>query len=176
MPDCHCTCLQYVHKHCLCEKCNGKAVCKHTESHHWKKANAEARATQALIWQQESSHYMPSTELQSCSVNESSAGGVESGGTSTSSNDCTEQQASDACTSTSDASEELAENDNALLDLGPSILDDHEETCTTSTINDDVVWSVVEALRIVENGDLSEGAFLDNSAVQQGVIQKKPLA
>ena len=122
MPDCHCTCLQYVHKHCLCEKCNGKAVCKHTESHHWKKANAEARATQALIWQQESSHYMPSTELQSCSVNESSAGGVESGGTSTSSNDCTEQQASDACTSTSDASAELAENENALLDLGPSIL------------------------------------------------------
>ena len=39
MASCYCSALRYVHSHCPCHKCNGKAVSRATEYRHWKEAN-----------------------------------------------------------------------------------------------------------------------------------------
>ena len=38
--NCSCSELNYVHKHCPCRICCGKAVSKRTERRHWESANA----------------------------------------------------------------------------------------------------------------------------------------
>lgn len=35
VPSCNCPSLRYTHTHCLCEKCQGKAVSRATEYRHW---------------------------------------------------------------------------------------------------------------------------------------------
>lgn len=38
---CCCDALSYMHTHCLCLRCNGKAVSRSTEYRHWQEANVE---------------------------------------------------------------------------------------------------------------------------------------
>ena len=39
---CRCDTLSYVHTHCPCIRCKGKAVSRSTEYRHWQEANAES--------------------------------------------------------------------------------------------------------------------------------------
>ena len=36
---CSCTALSYIHSHCPCQQCNGKAVSRSTEYRHWQEAS-----------------------------------------------------------------------------------------------------------------------------------------
>ena len=42
VPCCNCPCLGYMHTHCLCERCRGRAVSRATEFRHWSAAKRES--------------------------------------------------------------------------------------------------------------------------------------
>ena len=154
-----------MHTHCLCERCQGRAVSRATEYRHWTAAKREAESF--------------NTELLN-DVDEEGQGGRHRR------NDGYRERSPtttiiDTCTSVSSSvnSDDHEMERHAPLDeqeMNPSSSDGPEmHMDTTSTTNvtnstvwtprdvvlNDLVWSVVEAFQLVDNTNGSQQNFID---------------
>lgn len=152
---CYCSALRYVHSHCPCHKCNGKAVSRSTEYRHWEEANlaqsltahAHSIGPEIMEVQQVANSEIDSTEdmeLSSTGSSEHAAGTLTT---------CANPLSITTSTSV------LADDD-----LDPEQQPDHELSSTQNTfgkdISSDIVIAVLRAITMVDSMGESQKSLL----------------
>lgn len=155
VASCYCSALRYVHSHCPCHKCNGKAVSRATEYRHWKEANmAHTCITHAQSSTTEVMEVEPEINYEADSVEDT----YSSTSVFADSSESTTATINDTVTTTN----ALVDNDGD--DEGLQQQPDHEPRNTLNAfgkdIDSDIVTAVLRAFAMVDNMGESKKSML----------------
>ena len=144
---CKCSEQSYVHVHCPCEDCKGKAVRRNVEHRHWKTATESAKfvANRERTRTEVELAHTNSTSDDLCVID-----------TTIANSDVNPLPSTIECESRSIQNEQSDQ-----VNASPSIESLSASSSNSKDPRDDVVWSVMEAMQLVEDANASEQKFLE---------------
>ena len=159
MSCCTCPSLNFRHVHCPCELCEGRAVCRATEYRHWAAATESSSARQRfeIDYRERSPTLAPQVELAH---------------TNSTDRDYDQSQVATTTSTSSSAAVELLQTDHRPTDASASATTCSPDpptgpgssssiTANSPDPKDDVVWSVMEVMQLVDETNASEQKFAD---------------
>lgn len=167
VPYCFCPALSYKHTHCPCEQCLGVAVCRSTEYRHWLAAKSEAddllaHAGASPVDPQAQSTASTSDRVQIRVDSPTHDGDGNLGErlqvSSTQARNDSDEDLGDPLLISPTRGDDENRSQQQLLTLPSGQL--HPLAEVTHTATGDIIWSITEAMQLVEEMDASQRNFM----------------
>ncbi len=156
VPCCNCPCLGYTHTHCLCTRCQGRAVSRATEYRHWSAARREMEMSTDIQGSSFSAESNSPTTTANAIVDASGSGELNVDGSGSGELNVDGSGSGERNVDGSGSTTHATNSRSA----GCSNTTTASSVTTEDIIASDLVWSIVEAMQLVEDTNSSQHDFL----------------